>query len=92
MAIGSPMKETNVVLHARKFLALIALGALLAFSYMAAAAPANAVGCSSGGSPWGGGGYCDTDYWPDGSYMHCVTVYVMGFGGSQCNRVYPPAP
>ena len=90
-ALGSPM-ETNVVLHAQKFLALIALGALLSFSYIAAAAPANAVGCQSGGSPWGGGGFCDSDYWKDGSYMHCVDVYVLGFGGGSCGRVCPPPP
>ena len=59
---------------------------------LALAAPANAEGCGNGYGMGNGGGYCDTDYWPDGSYMHCVTVSVMGFGGSQCNRVYPPAP
>jgi hypothetical protein len=26
----------------------------------------------------------DTDYAPDGSYMHCETVYVLGFGGTNC--------
>src|SRR6476619_6648188 len=38
----------------------------------------------------GGGGYCDSDYTPDGSYTHCETVYVMGFGGTNCYRVFPP--
>ena len=50
--------------------------------------PGAAVGCGSGGRPWGGGGYCDSDYRPDGSYMHCEAVYVMGFGGN-CYRVSP---
>lgn len=60
---------------------------------LAVAAPSQAEGCASGsGGGWGGGGYCDFDYWPDGSYMHCARVYVMGFGGESCNRIYPPAP
>jgi hypothetical protein len=61
---------------------------------MALASPAaNAQGCASGyGGGFGGGGYCDYDYAPDGSYMHCETVYVLGFGGTNCFRVYPPAP
>ena len=74
---------------------LIASGLAVLFGagVLTLAAPAQAEGCASGsGGGYGGGGYCDSDYWPDGSYMHCVTVYVMGFGGSQCNRVYPPAP
>lgn len=73
---------------------LIASGLAVLFGagVLALAAPAQAEGCASGNGGWGGGGYCDTDYAPDGSYNHCVTVDVMGFGGSQCNRVYPPPP
>ena len=41
---------------------------------LALATPAQATGCSSGYGGWGGGGFCDTDYWRDGSYMHCVNV------------------
>jgi hypothetical protein len=52
-------------------------------------ATAHAEGCAAGGGGPGFGGYCDSDYWPDGSYMHCVKVYVLGFGGEQCNRVRP---
>ncbi|UXA08695.1 hypothetical protein KXD96_11855 [Mycobacterium sp. SMC-2] len=29
---------------------------------------------------------------PDGSYDHCVSVSVLGFGGTQCYRVCPPDP
>ena len=74
---------------------LIASGLAVLFGagVLALAAPAQAEGCASGsGGGYGGGGYCDSDYWPDGSYMHCVQVYVLGFGGASCNRVYPPAP
>ena len=56
--------------------------------------PAHADGCAYGGFGGFGGGYCDTDYWPDGSFYHCVTVAVFGYG-STCNRVCPgnpPAP
>lgn len=57
---------------------------------VATAAPSKAQGCASGyGGGWGGGGYCDYDYWPDGSYYHCATVYVLGFGGTSCGRVCP---
>ena len=61
---------------------------------LAIAAPtqAHAEGCGDYGSWVGGGGYCDKDYGPDGSYTHCVHVNVLGFGGQQCDRIYPPAP
>lgn len=26
---------------------------------------------------------------PDGTWMHCETVYVLGFGGTNCFRVRP---
>jgi len=54
--------------------------------------PAHAEGCGGFDSWAGGGGYCDYDYQPDGSYMHCVHVIVLGFRDQQCNRIYPPAP
>jgi hypothetical protein len=58
---------------------------------LALAAPSQAQGCASGYAAGNGGGYCDFDYAPDGSYTHCETVYVMGFGGTNCYRVYPGA-
>ena len=71
---------------------LIASGLEVLFGagVVALAPPSQATGCGSGGSPWGGGGFCDTDYRPDGSYMHCESVYVMGYGGENCFRVFPP--
>ena len=47
-------------------------------------------GCQGGYTPWGGGEYCDMDFWDDGSYLNCHRVIVMGFGGTNCNRVCPP--
>lgn len=68
---------------------------------MTAALPGNAsrladnfptAGCQGGWTPWGGGSYCDGNPYPDGSYDHCVSVSVLGFGGTQCYRVCPPDP
>ena len=81
-----------MVLSVRKLLGLLAGGAVMAAVALGMASPVSAAGCQSGGSPWGGGGYCDTDYRADGSYMHCEEVYVMGFGGTNCYRVFPPRP
>ncbi|MCV7209940.1 CDGP domain-containing protein [Mycolicibacterium canariasense] len=42
---------------------------------------------------WGnGGGQCDGPFYPDGSFQRCVTVYVLGIGGSNCFIVPPPPP
>ena len=72
----------------RKVLAALGIAGAVAGG-LALAAPANATGCAYGNGGWGGGGFCDSDYAPDGSYMHCESVYVMGFGGSNCFRVHP---
>ena len=72
----------------RKVLAALGIAGAITGG-LALAAPAQATGCSSGYGGWGGGGFCDTDYWRDGSYMHCVNVTVLGFGGGTCNRVCP---
>jgi hypothetical protein len=71
------------------------LAALMSTGGIALAAPAHAEceGSGQGGyTPWGSGSYCDGDTYQDGSYDHCVTVIVLGFGGTQCNRVCPPDP
>jgi hypothetical protein len=55
------------------------------------AAPASADGPCGGAIVLGnGGGRCDYDHQPDGSFMRCDTVYVLGFGGTNCYRVPPP--
>ena len=57
-----------------------------------AVAPTASADCSSA-VVWGnGGGQCDGPFYPDGSFQRCVTVYVLGIGGSNCFIVPPPAP
>jgi hypothetical protein len=42
---------------------------------------------------WGnGGGQCDGPFYEDGSFQRCVTVYVLGIGGTNCFLVPPPPP
>lgn len=48
-------------------------------------------GYCSGGGGWGGfGSRCSSAPYPDGSYDQCDQVNVLGFGGTNCYRVYPP--
>ncbi|MCG5433268.1 hypothetical protein LV457_13365 [Mycobacterium sp. MYCO198283] len=58
-----------------------------------AAAPEAQAGPCGGGMAFGSGGsQCDGNPYPDGSFDRCVSTYVLGFGGWNCFRVYPPAP
>jgi hypothetical protein len=69
---------------------LVAL-ALSGVGAIASAPPASAE-CGST-VVWGnGGGQCDGPFYPDGSFQRCVTVYVLGIGGSNCFIVPPPPP
>jgi len=45
--------------------------------------------CAYGNGGFGGGGFCDYAPNPDGTWMHCETVYVLGFGGTNCFLVRP---
>lgn len=72
--------------------ALIAAGLPAGGIALAAPAAADCSGGQGGWTPWGGGSYCDGGTYEDGSYDHCVSVTVLGFGGTQCNRVCPPDP
>lgn len=57
------------------------------------AAPASAdVPCGAAVVLGNGGGRCDYDHAADGSFTRCDTVYVLGIGGTNCYRVYPPSP
>ena len=60
----------------RKMMNLAAAAAIATFGGLAvetvAASPAQAQ-CAYGGFGGFGGGFCDSDYWPDGSFNHCVT-------------------
>ena len=66
--------------------------ATLGIAGLTAAPPAHADGCGNV-VVWGnGGGQCDGPFYPDGSFQRCTTVYVLGFGGTNCYLVPPPAP
>lgn len=63
-----------------------ALGAMLLASPDADASPGQ---CGQGYAFGSGGGFCDSLPAADGTWMHCETVYVLGFGGTNCFRVRP---
>ncbi|MEU9806810.1 hypothetical protein [Mycobacterium sp. NPDC050853] len=76
----------------RKLLATLGIAAALAAGSITLAGPAAAAPCGNV-VVWGnGGGVCESDFAPDGSFNRCDTVYVLGIGGTNCYRVYPPAP
>jgi hypothetical protein len=76
----------------RKLISALGISAALAAAGIAVAGPASAMGpCGSAVVLGNGGGRCDYDEAPDGSFTRCDTVYVLGFGGTNCYRVYPPA-
>jgi hypothetical protein len=74
-----------------RFLILMAIGAFLAAGGIVTAADADAMPgqCGQGYAFGSGGGFCDGPQAPDGTWMHCETVYVLGFGGTNCFRVRP---
>lgn len=68
--------------------AMLILGA----GALSTAPPAAADGCGNV-VVWGnGGGQCDGPFYADGSFQRCVTVYVLGIGGTNCFVVPPPPP
>lgn len=75
----------------KRTLALIGFGALIAAGSLATpqahAAPGACVYGQGGG--FGGGGYCDGPMQANGTFYHCETVYVLGFGGTNCFFVRP---
>jgi hypothetical protein len=77
----------------RNLTAILGAASLVGAATIALATPASAdTYCQGGFSPFGGGNYCDGARYTDGSYDHCATVSVLGFGGTQCGRVCPPDP
>lgn len=66
--------------------AVAAVGSMLLASPGADAMPGQ---CGQGFAFGSGGGFCDGPQAPDGTWMHCETVYVLGFGGTNCFRVRP---
>lgn len=75
------------------FTATAAVAGLVAAG-VAFATPASAQPCvgPNGNFAGNGGGRCDYPPDPDGSFVRCDTVYVLGFGGTNCYRVGPDTP
>jgi len=85
-------------MQARKVLAALGVAGAVAGGLALATPAANAdVGpgnnwftgsmgnCAYGsGGGWGGGGFCDGPIDEYGNQYHCETVYVLGFGGTNC--------
>lgn len=77
----------------KKLVSAVTLTGALVAGGIGLAGPASAGGPCGGAVVLGnGGGRCDYDQGSDGSFMRCDTVYVLGFGGTNCYRVYPPPP
>ena len=77
----------------RRLVSAVTITGALVAGGIGLAAPASADGPCGGAIVLGnGGGRCDYDHDADGSFMRCDTVYVLGFGGTNCYRVYPPPP
>ena len=76
------MSSKSVV---RAVLASIAVGAGIGAAALAApTAQADMGNCGYGGGFGSGGGYCDGPVDQFGNQYHCETVYVLGFGGTNC--------
>lgn len=67
------------------------MAVLIAALGVCAAAPAHATPGQCGAAIVGGsgGGFCDGPPAPDGTWYHCESVYVLGFGGQNCFWVRP---
>ena len=68
-------------------------GGAMALAGPASAAPLGAPvpvdACRSLNIMGSGGTSCDSDWAPDGSFTRCDTVIVLGFGGTNCYRMFP---
>ncbi|CAJ1501224.1 hypothetical protein MU0083_002630 [[Mycobacterium] kokjensenii] len=75
----------------KKTVAMIAAPGFVALALtLAPAASANPGNCAGGGGWPGFGMRCTSLPYADGSYDQCDRVNVLGFGGTNCYRVYPP--
>ena len=94
-AAGQPMViRAERKLQMRKLIGAVTITGALVAGGIGLAGTASAAGgpCGSAIVLGNGGGRCDYDEQPDGSFMRCDTVYVLGFGGTNCYRVYPAPP
>jgi hypothetical protein len=63
-----------------------AVGAMVGAG-LVTAGPAVAQPCGNAVIAGNGGGRCDSPPGPDGMFTRCDTVYVLGFGGTNCYQV-----
>jgi hypothetical protein len=76
----------------RRLLALMWFGAVLIFAVALITLPksyASPGQCGQGYAMGSGGGFCDGAPRADGHWYHCETVFVLGFGGTNCFWVHP---
>lgn len=76
----------------KKFgIAALAVGAVM--TGWVVSAPLASANCGNVMVAGNGGGRCDNPSdAADGSFMRCETVYVLGFGGTNCYRVAAGTP
>ena len=74
----------RVIAGAAAFLSITGTG--VGWAAHASASPGQ---CGSAIVAGNGGGFCDGIPAPDGTWLHCESVYVLGFGGTNCFRVRP---
>ncbi len=74
-----------------KLKAVIAvIASLLGLQYFSAGTASASPGqCGQGYAMGSGGGFCDGAPRADGHWYHCETVFVLGFGGTNCFWVHP---
>jgi hypothetical protein len=65
---------------------------ILSAGALSTAPTAAADGCGNVVVLGNGGGQCDGPFYEDGSFQRCVTVYVLGIGGTNCFLVTPAPP
>ncbi|MGP4055391.1 CDGP domain-containing protein [Mycobacterium sp. 4D054] len=81
-------------MRTRRVVKAAGAAAVLVTSGLVAAAPVSGQPCTGPSGMYGGngGGRCDYPPDPDGSFIRCDTVYVLGIGGTNCYRVPPGTP
>ena len=84
-------RSSVAVRTVRRTLAAALAGGVIAGTGLAWAGHADAAPGQCGNAVvfGSGGGFCDYPPQPDGTWYHCETVFVMGFGGTNCFYVRP---
>ena len=87
-------REEAASMRARVAAGLLSVAALCGLGAIATqqAPEASANPCGGAVVSGSGGSQCDGPMAADGSFERCTSVYVLGFGGWNCFRVFPPPP